>query len=93
VIRVKVKYIPELIKSITGTSEEEITLGEDATLRSLLETIARTHGEKLEEWIFNSKRELSGNILLVVNGEITFNLERKLQDKDTVVLTIPFNGG
>jgi MoaD family protein len=93
VIRVRVKYISELLISVTNTSEEEFTVSDCTTLRDLLEAITRIHGVKLREWIFNEKGELSGNVLIIVNGELTLKLNRKLQHGDTVILTIPFDGG
>jgi len=93
VIRVRVKYIPEILQSITGVSEEEVAVGENATLRDLIETIIHAHGEKLRAWLLSEKRELAENILVFVNGEVATKLERRLRDGDVVVITIPFNGG
>ena len=93
VVKIRVKYLSELLQSVTGSIEEDIVLKEGSTLRDLLKRIADLHGERLREWLFNEKGEFSGNILVLVNGEISSNSERKLRDGDTVILTIPFDGG
>jgi len=93
VIRVRVKYIPEILQSVTRVSEEEVAVGENATLRDLIETIINAHGEKLRAWLLSEKRELAENVLVIVNGEVVTKLERRLRDGDVVVVTIPFDGG
>ena len=91
-IRVRVKYLPQLFQSITSTEEEEFVVEENYTLGDLLREISRIHGGELREWLF-SKTELNEGILIVINGQLTRDLGKRLSDGDEVVLTIPFNGG
>jgi molybdopterin converting factor small subunit len=91
-IRVKVKYLPQLFQSITSIEEEELVLEEGSTLGDLLREISRIHGSELSKWLFNEKG-LNEGILIVVNGQLTWDITRKLRDGDEIVLTIPFNGG
>jgi len=93
VVRVRVKYLSELLQSVTGNVEEDVVLEEGSTLRDLLRRVVNLHGERLREWLFNEREEFTGNILVLVNGEVTPNPERRLRDGDTIILTIPFNGG
>jgi len=91
-IRVRVKYLPQLFQSITSVEEEELVVEEGTTLNDLLREISRIYGNELDKWLL-SEVGLSDGVLIVINGQLTRDLAKKLNDGDEVILTIPFNGG
>lgn len=91
-IKVKVKYIPQLFQVVTKAEEEEVLVYEGSTLADLLKRVSQIH-EGLSKWLLTDDGMLSENILVIINKKVEWDLSKKLEDGDEVVLTIPFDGG
>lgn len=93
-IIVKTRYYAYL-RELTGIREEEITLSEGATVRTLIEQLIQKYGERFKNYILSDNMELKPSIAIAVNGvKIPDDpLNKILRDGDTLVILPPISGG
>ena len=95
-MQVKVHYI-SLVKSYTNKSQDEITLGENATLVQLLDKIAETYGKQFTTEVYDpNKKEMKSTFVAMVNGVLMDQLKgvnTPLKDGDSVILMSLMTGG
>ena len=95
-MQVKVHYI-SLVKSYTNKSQDEITLGENATLVQLLDKIAETYGKQFTTEVYDTnKKEMKSTFVAMVNGVLMDQLKgvnTPLKDGDSVILMSLMTGG
>lgn len=90
---VLVKYF-NIIRGITGKSEEKIRLNDEAVLSDLLFHLVDIYGQSFDKYIFNDKRELNSYIHLARKGQLnTVSLEQKINNDDEYYLFVALSGG
>lgn len=93
-MKVKVKFFA-LIREVAGVKEMEEEIGDNTTVRELLEKLCEKMPGKFRNLIFDG-REVSKNLIILVNRrgirELD-GLETKLKDGDEVALLPPVSGG
>jgi len=90
---VLVRYF-NIIRGITGKSEEKIMLGDEAVLSDLLFYLVDIYGQSFGKYIFNDKGELNSYIHIARKGQLnTVSLEQKINDADEYYLFVALSGG
>jgi MoaD family protein len=94
---VKVEYLGH-IREIIGTArEEEVKIGEKATVADLLTMLSEKHGEPFEKAVYQrGGKDVKSNYIITVNGYLLNQLkgiETKLKDGDKVALLPIVSGG
>jgi len=90
---VLVRYF-NIIRGITGKSEEKIRLNDEAVLSDLLFHLVDMYGQSFEKYIFNDKRGLNSYIHLARKGQLnTVSLEQKINNDDEYYLFVALSGG
>jgi len=69
---------------------EEIDSG--STLEDLIKKLARRYREPFDD-IISSEREISREVVVMVNGKSVRKTNVVLRDGDVVMITVPFGGG
>lgn len=94
----KVVYIG-LIRSITGVSQEEVTLSNGASLRQLLDILANRHGDNLRSSLLTQEGKLRQLARINIDGKSCTalgGLEAKLEAEQEVSILLavdPMQGG
>ena len=92
-MNVTVEYTAQ-IKRAAGHSREHYTLEENATVQDLVQQIAIRHGEKLQSVLFDENGSALATVLIFVEDEqANRQLDRILNDNDTVTFLSPISGG
>ena len=95
-MQVKVHYI-SLVKSYTNKNQDDITLGENATIQDLLDQIARTYGKQFTTEVYDpNKKEMKSTFVAMVNGVLMDQLKgtnTPLKDGDNIILMSLMTGG
>lgn len=92
-ISVKVRYLSPYIRTYTGVEEETVVVEKSASVRNLLKKIT-SHRRELYEQLFNEKEnDLRPGILLIVNDEVVWDINKELKEGDTLIITIAYDGG
>jgi molybdopterin converting factor small subunit len=95
-MQVKVHYI-SLVKSYTNKSQDEIALGDDATLAQLLDRIAEIYGKQFTTEVYDpSKKEMKQTFVAMVNGVLMDQLKgvnTPLKNGDSIILMSLMTGG
>jgi len=96
-LKVTVDYLGH-IKSLIGVTQAEIIeLQPEASVRNLLDTLAKKHGETFRKVIYEPGNiDLKSNFILSVNGLLLNQLkglETKLKEDDKIVLMPIVSGG
>ncbi|MBW2029395.1 MAG: MoaD/ThiS family protein [Deltaproteobacteria bacterium] len=89
-MRIETLYFGDL-RNITGRARQDITLGDGARLRDLLEDLFLAHGEA-----FRKTLDLGNSHVILVNGQhhgILQGMETPLKDGDRVVFLPVTMGG
>ena len=90
---VLVRYF-NIIRAITGISEEKIILSDGAVLLDLLFHLVDIYGQSFDKYIFNDKRELNSFIHITRKGQLSMvSLEQKINDDDEYYLFVALSGG
>ena len=90
---VLVRYF-DIIRGITGKSEEKIRLSNEVILSDLLFHLVDIYGQSFEKYIFNDKGELNSYIHIARNGQLnTVSLEQKINNNDEYYLFVALSGG
>ncbi|MEM2897637.1 MAG: MoaD/ThiS family protein [Candidatus Bathyarchaeia archaeon] len=87
-----------IFREIVGKREETIEVPEETTLMSLLKILAKKHGKRFEEELFNSKTgEVWDYNKVLVNGKFAEELEgryeSKIDDGNKVMIAQAVSGG
>jgi MoaD family protein len=95
-MQVKVHYI-SLVKSYTNKNQEEITLNDDATLQTLLDSIAQTYGKQFASEVYDpTKKEVKPTFVAMVNGvhmDQLKGIKTQLKNGDDIILMSLMTGG
>ena len=86
------------VRSVVGRKEQRIVLARGATLRRLLEELARCNGPAFRRYVKPEGRTLNPVLIVAVNGESVDqigNLDMPLPDRSvvSVLLAVPIMGG
>jgi len=91
--KVLVRYF-NIIRGITGKSEEKIILTDGAVLSDLLSHLIDIYGQSFDKYIFNDKGELNSYIHIARKGQLSMvSLEQKINDDDEYYLFVALSGG
>jgi len=89
---VLVRYF-NIIRGITGKSEEKIRLSDEAVLSDLLLHLVGIYGQSFDKYIFNDKGELNSYIHIARKGQLnTVSLEQKINNNDEYYLFVALSG-
>lgn len=92
-MRIRVKYFAYIRALVRDTKEEEVELGDGSKLIDLLMRLTEKYGDKFREMLFPSSNDkLSEEVIILLNGRSTDDLETPLKDGDTVSI-MPFLSG
>jgi MoaD family protein len=96
-LRVKVEYLGH-IKNIIGSGrEEEVEIGDEASVADLLVTLSERYGEPFKKAIYqHGSADVKPNYIITVNGYLLNQLDgvkTKLKNGDRVVLLPIVSGG
>ena len=90
---VLVRYF-NIIRGITGKSEEKIILNNEAVLSDLLFHLVDIYGQSFDKYIFNDKGELNPYIHIVRKGQLNMvSLDQKINNNDEFYLFVALSGG
>ena len=90
---VLVRYF-NIIRGITGKSEEKIILNNEAVLSDLLFHLVDIYGQSFDKYIFNDKGELNSYIHIVRKGQLNMvSLDQKINNNDEFYLFVALSGG
>jgi len=90
---VLVRYF-NIIRGITGKSEEEIILNNEAVLSDLLFHLVDIYGQSFDKHIFNGKGELNPYINIARRGQLDMvSLDQKINNNDEFYLFVALSGG
>ena len=90
---VLVRYF-NIIRGITGKSEERIILEDEAILSDLLFHLIDIYGQSFSRYIFNDKGELNSYIHIARKGQLNIiNLDQKINNNDEYYLFVALSGG
>ncbi len=96
-MKVAVEYLGYIKQTLNATQAETILLGEKATVRELLVSLAEKHGEPFKKAVYDPKdTDLKPYHILAVNGLILNqldNLNTKLKDGDRIAVMPVVTGG
>ena len=90
--RVKVKYL-NVHYDITRRKEEYIAFEDSLTLRELLDKVSRSYTPKFRDSILDKENKLKPHVWIMLNRQVTKDLETDLKDGDVVVFSLPIVGG
>lgn len=94
----RVSYIG-LIRSITGTDQEEVTISNGASLGQLLDILANLHGDNLRSSLLNQEGKLRQLARININGKSCMalgGLDVTLQGSQDISILLavdPMQGG
>ncbi len=94
-MKVIVRYFTTM-RELAGTSQEEMLVGEGATLGETIERLASKYGQEAQRYLYFEEGKLDPSIRILVNGTDAGTLlgaETKLRDGDVVALIPPIGGG
>lgn len=95
-MKVKVKLFTTL-RELAGSSEIEIKVSDDGTIRDLIEKVASSLGEEAFNYLYcRDGRMIDPSIRFLVNGIDVQNLigfETMLHEGDVVAIIPPIGGG
>lgn len=96
-MKVKIRAFLTMKEAMGGLSSLELDI-ENGTIFSVLEDLGRKFGEKFDNQVFEpGMRELSGHVLVLVNGRNCSNLpdglNSELEDGDELAIFPPIAGG
>ena len=90
---VLVRYF-NIIRGITGKSEEKIILTDGAVLSDLLFHLVDIYGQSFNKYIFNDKGELNSYIHIARKDQLAMvSLEQKINNNDEYYLSFALSGG
>jgi len=93
-VNVKVKFFTTL-REITGKKEEQYVLQGAATVGDLIQSLVKTYGHQLRNYLFEGD-QLRPQFQILVDGravEPSVALNTQLQDGATVAILPPAGGG
>jgi len=89
---VLVRYF-NIIRGITGKSEEKIILNNEAVLSDLLFYLIDIYGQSFDKYIFNDKGELNSYVHIARKGQLNMiSLDQKINN-DEYYLFVALSGG
>ncbi len=92
-VSVTVKYF-NLIRDLTGCSNETVTLHEGCTLGDLLLRLKETYGEQFTRYLYTDEGELQSYVRVVRSGRFgQEDADSVLSDDDEVYLFVATSGG
>lgn len=92
-MRIIIEYMLRF-KDITGKDLEEIIISNEVTIKELIELLSSKYGESFTEEFRNPSGDMiSGKVLIIVNDRVVEDINMRLRDGDTVVLTYVASGG
>jgi len=97
-LQVSVRYFTSL-REIVNRKEETLKFpeGEKITVDTVLKTLAKRHGKRFIEYVYDAKtNEVKGFLQFLVNGRsaaILNGLQTELEDGDVLAILPPVGGG
>jgi MoaD family protein len=83
-----------IVSEITGKLSEEIEIGAETKLSDILRRLASQYGLRFKEHVFNYEaNKPAPNILILLNGKIIRDYDRKINDGDFVSIIPMVSGG
>jgi len=89
---VKVLLQP-MFKDIVGKREITQELDADATLRVVLDKLARKYGKDFKEILDPKTGQISADTLVMLNGQSVKKTDVQLKDGDVIMISAPIGGG
>jgi MoaD family protein len=97
VLKVKVEYIGHVRNLIGSGREEEVEIGDEASIADLLRVLFEKYGAAFRKAIYDPKgTDVKSNYIITVNGYLLNQLkglETKLKNNDHVALLPIVSGG
>ncbi len=93
-MRIKVRFFT-ILREMTGQKEETLTVGDETTVREILDLLSEKYGSAFLEYLFEGRR-LRGHIQILVDGIniTTLNgLDTRMEEDSTLAVVPPVGGG
>jgi MoaD family protein len=90
--RIKVKYL-NVYYTITHKKDEFIQCRDSITLRELIDKVSRKYQSNFKDSILDKENKLKPHTWILVNRQVTKDLDSDLKDGDVVVFSLPIIGG
>jgi len=91
-ISVKVMFLANF-REIVGKKEIVEEVAPDSTLRHILEKLASKYGRDFRQIVDGKTGKISSEFLVSINGQIMRDTSVKLNNDDTLMLSIVASGG
>jgi len=82
-----------MFKDIAGKREVMQELNADATLRVVLDELARKYGKDFKEILDPKTGLINADTLVMVNGQGVKKTDVQLKDGDVIMISVPIGGG
>ena len=82
-----------MFKDIAGRREITQELNADATLRAVLDELARKYGKDFKEILNPKTGQIGVDTLVMLNGQGVKKTNMQLKDGDIIMISVPIGGG
>lgn len=82
-----------MFKEVAGKREVVQELNTDATLRVVLDELARKYGKDFKEILDQKTGLINADTLVMVNGQGVKKTDVQLKDGDVIMISVPIGGG
>ncbi len=82
-----------MFKDIVGKREITQGLNTDATLRVVLDELARKYGKDFKEILDPKTGQINADTLVMLNGQSVRKTDMQLKDGDVIMISVPVGGG
>jgi len=82
-----------MFKEVAGKREVVQELNTDATLRAVLDELARKYGKDFKEILDAKTGLINADTLVMINGQGVKKTDVQLKDGDVIMISVPIGGG
>jgi len=93
-MRIRVRFFT-VLRELTGKSEEELEVKEEADVEDILDLLSGKYGERVTDYLFEEGKVRS-QIQILLDGKKIGGLDglkTKLRDRETLAIIPPVGGG
>jgi len=80
-------------REVTGKKEIKEELQKNTTVKFILEKLAKKYGKAFNGIIDPKTNKISTEVLIMINGRAIRKTDIVLEDKDSLIISLPLGGG